>query len=374
MRKVLIIGDAASPHLSRWVVLLHSRGYSLAVFSFRKPAAEIASLKGVIFRTVETLPSTFSSSLISKFSYLRAMPALRRFAREFCPDIVHAHYASSYGLLAARLNLHPLVLSVWGSDVFAFGERLPGRMILRYNFSRTDLILSTSEVMKQRIAEFTSKDVTVTPFGIDTDLFYPGEEDCPYFKDADCVFGMVKTMENIYGVDLVLRAFKKVMGVFPDKKLRLLLVGGGSDFDAYKHMADEFGLNDFVHFTGRIPQDDVPRHHRMIDIFLNPSRQESFGVSVLEAMSCGKPVIVSDAGGLREIVVDGENGRYCKAGDADELADRMSELLSRPDLAGQLAMNARSWVMKNYNKKDSDERMIRVVYDPLFAKLKGDKG
>jgi glycosyltransferase involved in cell wall biosynthesis len=367
VKKILYIGDAASPHLARWVVLTHSRGFEVTVFSFRKPAPEIAELSGVKYEIYEGVESISSSSLLHKFSYLRAYPTLRRVANRFRPDIVHAHYASSYGLLASLLSFHPLIISAWGSDVFSFGDSFVGRMILRYNFSKADCILSTSEVMKMRVKNFTQKEVTVTPFGVNTKLFTPGKEDCPFFEDADIIFGMVKTMQHIYGVDIVLRAFKLAVDCFPNIKLRLLLVGGGDADNAFRTLADGLGVSNKVYFTGRISQSEVPRYHRMIDVFLNPSRSESFGVSVLEAMACGRPVIVSNTGGLAEIVDDLQYGVLCDPNSVDSLLDKMIRLIENPELAEKTGRNARLHVERKFEKSATDE-LVLTTYTQLLNK------
>jgi glycosyltransferase involved in cell wall biosynthesis len=364
VKKILYIGDAASPHLARWVKLAHSHGFVVNVFSFRKPAPEIAQLSGVKYEVYEGVESLSSSFLFKKFSYLKAFPALRSLAKSFQPDIVHAHYASSYGLLASLLAPHPLIISAWGSDVFAFGDSRIGRMILRYNFSKADRILSTSEVMKKRIMKFSSKEIEVTPFGVDVDLFHPGKVDCPFFSEAELVFGMIKTMNHIYGVDLALIAFKQVMDRFPEQRIKLLLVGGGDADNEFDKLAERLGISAHVHFTGRIEQSEVPHYHQMIDVFLNPSRAESFGVSVLEAMACGRPVIVARTGGLEEIVTDQLNGLYCVAGNSESLADKMIFLIENTEFRKVLANNARNHVMQTYDKVQTDQLVLRI-YDSI---------
>ena len=367
MNKILYIGDAASPHLARWIKLAHSQGFEVSVFSFRTPAPESARLSGVKYEVYDGVESLSSSFLFKKFSYLKAFPALRRLVKRIQPDIVHAHYASSYGLLASLLARHPLIISAWGSDVFAFGDSRIGRMILRYNFSKADRILSTSEVMKKRVMQFSPKEIEVTPFGVDVDLFHPGKVDFPLFSDAELVFGMIKTMNRIYGVDLALLAFKQVMDRFPERRLKLLLVGGGDTDNEFRNLAERMGISTHVHFTGRIEQSEVPHYHRMIDVFLNPSRAESFGVSVLEAMACGRPVIVAKTGGLEEIVTDQVNGLYCEPGNSESLAERMIFLTENSDFRNELAEGARNHVMLKYDKVQTDQLVLRI-YDSIRSR------
>ena len=367
VKKILYLGDAGSPHLARWVKLMYERGFGVAVFSFRHPSPDIANLSGVHFEVYEELATISSASMRGKLGYLKSYPALRRLVRKFHPDLVHAHYASSYGLLASMLSFHPFVLSVWGSDVFAFGESFLGRMILRYNFSKADRILSTSEVMKKRVMQFCRKEIEVTPFGVDLDVFFPGKADCPFFNDAELVFGMIKTMDHIYGVDIVLHAFKQVLAKFPKRRIKLLLVGGGDTDKGFLNLSDRLGISAHVHFTGKVEQSDVPEYHRMIDVFLNPSRAESFGVAVLEAMASGRAVIVTNTGGLAEIVTNEVNGLHCDVGNSESLAERMIQLLENAELRADLATRAREHVMRKFNKSVTDDLVIQVYNELLLG-------
>src|SRR5690606_14490213 len=111
---------------------------------------------------------------LSKLNYLKAYRQVKRIIREFKPDILHAHYASSYGLIGALSSFHPFVLSVWGADIYNFPHISPlHNAIIRYNIRKADMILSTSKIMKTETMKYTPKEIVVTPFGIDIEKFYP---------------------------------------------------------------------------------------------------------------------------------------------------------------------------------------------------------
>lgn len=361
MKRILFLGDAGSSHLTKWVTALHGKYCEAAVFSLRPPAPEIQNLQGLKIYVHQTDNKKFSASLMSKFVYLRAMSELRKFAAEFKPDIVHAHYASSYGLMGARLGKHPFVISAWGSDVFSFGDNVIGKAILKYNFKRADKILSTSHVMKERVAQFTNKEILVTPFGVNTKAFSPAKIIAPFFADDSFVFGMVKSMEDIYGVRTLIHAFHSLVQK-GHRQIRLLLVGSGTKAEEYKSLCSELRISEFVHFTGRISHSDIPAHHQMMDVFVNPSVAESFGVSVLEAMSCAKPVIVTAIGGLKEIVQDNHNGLYVRVDDVADLTEKMETLLMNESLRNTLGDNARDSVKKHYSWNRSLEIMMKDAY------------
>lgn len=361
MKRILFLGDAGSSHLTKWVRALHGKYYEVGIFSLREPAAEIKDLEGLTIYVHQTDQSKFSASFLSKFVYLFAVPALRRFVQEFQPDLIHAHYASSYGLMGARLNFHPYIISAWGSDVFSFADNKLGKSILQYNFKKADAILSTSYVMKDRVAEFTRKPIVVTPFGVDTNDFFPDKIQAPFFPPNTFVFGMVKSMEDIYGVSNVIAAFHQLHLQGHDH-IRLLLVGSGTMADKYKAQCQSLGIENLVHFAGRINHEEVPKYHQMMDVFLNPSRMESFGVSVLEAMACGKPVIVTQIGGLKEIVHDELNGLHVAVDDTQDLAQKMEALLTNKTLREQLSQRGLHDVMTQYSWEKSVEIMVKQVY------------
>lgn len=359
MKRILFLGDAGSSHLTKWVLALHGKYCEVGVFSLREPASEIKNLEGLKIHVHQTDKNKFSASLVSKFSYLFAVPELKKFTAEFKPDIIHAHYASSYGLMGARLGKHPLVISAWGSDVYAFGDNILGKSILKYNFKKADVILSTSDVMKGRVSEFTDKEISVTPFGVDTNRFSPQRIEPVFFPANSFVFGMVKSMEQIYGVDLLIRAFAELVHK-GHESIRLLLVGSGTKMDEYQNLSREIGVETLVHFAGRINHLEIPNYNRMIDVFVNPSHAESFGVSVLEAMSCATPVIVTEVGGLAEIVENNKTGMYVRSNDVNDLANKMEYLLMNESVRNSLGANARLLVMEKYSWKRSVEIMEEV--------------
>ena len=97
--------------------------------------------------------------------------------KTFKPQLLHANYATSYGLLGAMTGFHPFVLSVWGSDVFTFPKKsFAHKMLFKYNLNKADKILSTSRFMSQEISKYTSKKIEITPFGVDLEKFYPYKE------------------------------------------------------------------------------------------------------------------------------------------------------------------------------------------------------
>jgi L-malate glycosyltransferase len=362
--RILLLSDIDSSHTRKWAVSLHERGYTIGIFSLRRGKTNwCTAYKGIeVFDAEGFSDEKFQESASSKVSYLKTLPHVRQCIRLFRPDIVHAHYATSYGLLGAESGFHPLVISVWGSDVFDFPRRsFIHRWLLRRNLKKADFIFSTSEVMKKEVVRLGIPEVTVTPFGVNIDVYKPQQIQR---RDGGVkVIGTVKTLERHYGIDILINAFAMLKKTYASP-LQLVICGSGTQEKALKELAVSTGYNNDIVFKGHIPQEEVPDYIRRFDIFANLSREESFGVAVIEAMACGVPVVVSDAPGLVEVTAQGKYGIVVPRDDVKAAADALLRLLDNSTLDAQLRQQGRQHVEANYNWErnlDAAELIYREI-------------
>jgi len=359
--RVLILADANSSHTIKWVNSLKEvDGITIGLWSLNVPKSNIycdcANLK-----IASAKVSQQRNGFFKKLRYLTSVFHLRKFIKKFKPDIVHAHYASSYGLLGRIAGFRPLLISVWGSDVFAFPKK--NRLfkdILRGNLNSANLILSTSHIMKEETRKYTRKEIIVTPFGIDTEIFKPQ----PKYKHREFVIGTVKTLEKIYGIQYLIHAYKIFKDRNPTANSSLLIVGGGSQFEVLRDLARQLDVYESVTFVGSVSPNEVPRYHNMMDISVFLSLEESFGVAVLEAMATERPVIVSDAVGLKEIVDNGVNGIIVPKMDIESSAFALEKLFWDEELRRKLGYNARRTVQHKYEWKNNVLQM-EAIYSSI---------
>ncbi len=313
MTKILILADSNSPHILRWTKSLRRAGCKIDIFTFHVPdknlyidTPDIGLYTINISRKIQKRKETN----ISKLVYLKALLKVKQLIDELNPDILHSHYASSYGLIGALSGFHPFIISVWGADIYNFPlKSLLHKSIIKYSLKKADKILSTSKAMAIHTKQFTAKNIEVTPFGIDINKFKPIKiESSP--ENKNIVIGTIKTLEKKYGVEYLIRAFKLVKEKFPQLSLKLLIVGEGSLESYLKQVIKELQIESSTEFTGFVKHDDIVKYHNMLDIYITLSIEdsESFGVAVIEASACEKPVVVSDVGGLPEVVNDGVTG------------------------------------------------------------------
>lgn len=353
--KIALVGPANSIHLKRWFHGLCARGHEVALISQHRDETLDCPPTG----SIHYLPH---SGL--KGYFLNAL-ALRKLLASLRPDIVNAHYASGYGMLASLVRFRPTVLSVWGSDVYEFPQKhYPLNLwVLRWILKRSDQIASTSLAMAAQVRRISPQihDIVVTPFGVDTDLFSPATE---AKNHGYITIGTVKTLERIYGIDTLVRAFARlwcddqVVTTGVRQKLRLILVGEGSERASLTALTRELGIEACTTFVGAIPHSDVPRWLNRFDVYVAASRSESFGVAVIEASSCCVPVIVSDRGGLPEVVEADVTGFVVPAEDPDAFARCMKALVLDNDLCRQMGEAGRQRVVRVYSWDTCIDRMI----------------
>ena len=305
--------------------------------------------------------------------YFLNVPALKAILKNVLPDLLHVHYASGYGTLGNLSGFHPIVLSVWGSDVYDFPrQNLFNRALVELNLRSADWVCSTSEVMAVQTKTICSdvKNLSITPFGVDTEKFCP----VPTLKnDKFVTVGTVKRLTPKYGIDILIRSFAKVKSILDVEspkiasKLRLLIVGDGSQKSKLKSLAHKLGLQNHAVFVGAVPHEEVPHYLNQMDIYVAVSRldSESFGVAVLEASACGIPVVVSDIGGLPEVVQNGITGYVVPSEDPNATSEAIVKLIENDYLRYEMGLAGRQLVLAQYEWNDNVTRMSDV-YNQLL--------
>jgi L-malate glycosyltransferase len=371
--RVLLLGDASSAHIVKWANGIASKGAKVLVFGLS--AADVSEydsgIEVEIFKVPEKIRLQNDGNLL-KAAYLLSLPALKKCINNFKCDLLHAQSASSYGLLGALSKFHPYVISVWGNDVYVFPHKNKVfKNILMYSLRKADMITSSSKTMANYSKRFTDKEIFVTPGGIVLDKFKPLKKETHLVKENDIVIGTVKMMEKKYGSEDILDAFNLLKKKHSGLPLKLLMVGRGSMIEYLKSKAKNYNIENSVIFTGRVAFSEIEKYHNMLDIFLAPSTNdsESFGVGVLEASACGKPVIVSNVGGLSEVVVEGETGFVVPPNNPEVLANKIETLVLDKNLIIRMGKNGRKFVEEVYDYNKILD-YIMGLYNSLLASKK----
>lgn len=255
-------------------------------------------------------------------------------------DVLHCHYAIPHAtsawlareMLRAQGRDVPVVTTLHGTDITIVGQDPSYRPIAKFSIERSDAITSVSEYLRREtIATFgcTGCAVEVIPNFIDPAVYdraaHPPALSWLVPKGRRVVMH-VSNMRAVKRVRDVVRVFARVNERVPSV---LFMVGDGPERVDAEQEARVAGVERSVHFLGKL--EAVAPLLAGADLFLLPSASESFGLSALEALASGVPVVASNAGGLPEVVRDGETGALCPVGDVEGMADAGARILGDPE-------------------------------------------
>jgi len=291
-------------------------------------------------------------------------------------DVVHAHdwlVASAAAGVAEAFRL-PLVATVHATEWGRHQGHLPGETnrfihgVEGWLTERADRTIVCSTYMHDQVQELfgvPEQRLHVIPNGVAVDGFVLPEDEVRALRrtladDGTHLVLFAGRLEYEKGVQTVLHALERLTtSVGP---VRFLIAGVGTYSDELRRLVDELGLGHRVRFTGFLEERALRLHYAASDVAVAPSIYEPFGLVATEAMACGTPVVASDTGGLREILAEG-HGLTFPPQDAEQLADRIAEVLTDPELARGLVSRGRERIRALYDWGDVARRTADVLDD-----------
>ena len=272
------------------------------------------------------LPKKNNTFIENLFRMRRQVHNVQKTINEFKPDVVHAGPLQGSALRVALSGSRPLVALSWGSDLMLEAERnWAMRWITRYILARTDVLCGDSKCIHDKAKKFGFKGPYYQfPWGVDLEFFTPGvftELRERLNWNENTIFVSVRSHEELYDVDSIVKAFVLAEKDRPD--IRLLIYGGGSRTKILRDFLKDAGILHKAYFGGRVDVERIREAYRSADLYISATHSDGASVSLLEAMACGLPPLVSDIPGNGEWVKAGENGWLFKTGNAEDLARHM---------------------------------------------------
>jgi len=366
---VCFLAPAASIHTQRWVHALRDRGWNITVLSLTEG--------GISGTKVVHLAS--GAGFMGKARYALAIPQVRKHILRAKPDIVHAHFLSSYGVLGALSGFRPLVVSCWGSDVYVFPKKSPiHRFIVERAADQFDLLLTQTRTATQAVKRLGVPESKVECFawGIDTDLFNPvaAPDSLSYLcrslsiRPGCPVILSARGMLPVYDVESIVEAMPTVLAERPDTILLLLRGFGTAEYERrIEHKARALHVIDNVRFIrGLVSPPTMKALYCLSRSVISVSLSDDSGVSVAEAMACGAIPIVSDLPAPLELLTHGTNGLVVPRKSPRALAQAIISVLSLSDReTGCMSMRNVELVRRTRSWPASIERM-EGVYNRLL--------
>ncbi len=243
------------------------------------------------------------------------------------------------------------VTTLHGTDITLVGADASFQKVIKFAIEESDGVTAVSQYLKQRtIEEFgIQREIRVIHNFIDPGLPARTRSRCSretLAPNGEKVLMHASNFRPVKRTDDVIRVFARVREAVP---ARLVLIGDGPEIRKTHQLVSDLKLGDSVQFLGE--QDQLEPLLSCADLFLLPSEQESFGLTALEAMNCGVPVIATDIGGLPELVDHGKTGYLFPVGATDGMADAAIALLRDDELHGEFGRRARDRAIRDFNAR-----------------------
>ena len=295
-------------------------------------------------------------------------------------DVIHAHdWLTAYAAKTLKESYNiPLVSTIHATEAGRNGG-IQTEMQRYINDTEWMLTYESSEVivnsnfMKndiQRIFGLPFEKIKVIPNGIDLKKFDGIKKDYEFRRrfaaDNEKIILSLGRLVFEKGIQHLIYAMPKILSNYNDAKL--VIVGKGGMIDELKQITVNLGIQDKVYFTGYMAGNDVQKMYKVSDVAVFPSTYEPFGIVALEAMLGGTPTVVSDIGGLNEIVKHGETGLKSYAGNANSIADSVTQLLYDYDLSEKITKNAKLEVVQNFNWTKIAEDTRKLYEKAIISK------
>ncbi len=277
----------------------------------------------------------------------RLLASLKEVIARIQPDLIHAGPIQTSALLAALSGFRPLVSMSWGYDLLQDAERNTWqRWATSYVMRRSDALIADCRPVVEKAIAFGMPEerIVAYPWGVDLEHFKPGpgEDPWPAPEPPDLQpFYLLSTRswEPVYGVDLIARAFVRAARQRPE--LRLIMLGNGSQAGLLRRIFNQGQVEDRVFFPGQVGQRDLPRFYRSADLYISASHSDGTSISLLEALACGTPVLLSDIPGNREWIEPGAQGWFFPNGDEQALAEGMLRAVDERSRLPEVGRQAR---------------------------------
>jgi len=287
-------------------------------------------------------------------------------------DLVHVHYAvpNAVSAILARTILQPQVLPVvttlHGTDITLVGNDPSFMETTRWGIEQSDAVTSVSAALRNATRDIfgTQRPIEVVPNFIDPRRYErlstsPGAR--RWAKPGERILVHISNFRPVKRVDDVVEVFHRLRGRFP---VRLLMVGDGPERARVEQRCRQQGSCGEVSFIGNLPL--VEEVLVGADLFLLPSESESFGLAALEALACKVPVITTRAGGLPEVIADGECGLLYPVGDVEGMAAGAARLLADEPLRQSFGEAGRKRAVELFST-DKVVAQYRALYETVLS-------
>jgi len=288
---------------------------------------------------------------------------LRAFFLRICissirPQIIIGNWATTYGLYAALTGFNPFILFVWGSDIMILPKKHRFlKLPVKYTLSRASIVLVDSEIQKKEAMRFGVPEEKILMFPwFNPNLFKNWSSRVVKYRriireklgwENKVIVISSRNHYPIYNIECLINAVPLI--IKRNDQVRFLILGYGNLTQKLKKQVEALGVTEYVHFVGRVPHNQIPRYLNAVDIYVSTSLSDGTSASLLEAMICSLPSVVTSIPGNLEWVKDNYNGLVFHPRNSEELASKIILLSKDENLREKLGKGGNELVEEKVN-------------------------
>ncbi|MFH1701752.1 MAG: glycosyltransferase [Candidatus Zixiibacteriota bacterium] len=312
------------------------------------------------------IESKLAGRMMPGFSMLYPAQLIKIIKQSGC-QIIHSHSGCWFKVAIACSHV-PDISHIYTEHGRTFPDKKLKILMDKYSMRWTDKVVAVGAILQRYLSEtvcLPSKKIININNCIDTDRFQPiGKRadirnELGYTED-EIVIANVARLAPVKNHGLLIDVFKQINRDYP--QARLMIIGDGPLRDDLEQQTSLFGLSDKIKFLG--DRDDVPRILPAADISTLSSLSEGISLTILEAMSCGLPVVATSVGGNPSIITNGENGYLINSGDRDNYVISLAKLIDSQELRTDMGLKARQNIIDNWSLK-----LMVSKYEELYEEL-----
>jgi len=345
-----------APHAPGLPIRETRNGLDVVRFRYAPDALERVAYRGDMHGSRSLAPFALAGLVTFLAAFRRAV---RRAVATFHPDVIHAHWWIPSGWLAVGTGV-PTVITCHGSDVRLLARARPLRSLAARVLPRAAAVTSVSIFLARELEAAVPAlrgQVQTIAMPLDLDLFSAARGTSRAVPPRILYAGNLLESK---GIDDLVRAFGLLRQRGIDCGLRI--IGEGPHRSAVHALATELGLFDAIEWSNFLPQEAMPAEYGGSTVVVLPTRgnEEGLGLTLVEALLSGAAVVGTRAGGIPEIVRDGETGLLARSHDPSDLADKLAALLDSSELRSRLAEQGRRYVLDRFAPGTSVDHFLAL--------------
>jgi L-malate glycosyltransferase len=359
--KICYLANSRSIHTQRWIKYFADKGNDVHLISFES-AKEPSDLQVCILKETNRAIQFAFRPLALLIDSIKVNNIINKIK----PDVLHAHYVSSYGIIGAITNFHPLILSAWGSDVLMDPQRSKIlNMLVKFALKKADIITCDGDNLKDAIIQLgvDPKKIELVFHGVDTNKFNTNKRDPELRKIiSQAEFPIIisfRNLEPIYNVESFIKSIPLILQEIPN--VRFIIIGDGSEKERLKSLVNSLKIDNMISFIGHVPHNLIPKYLASSDIYVSTSLSDGgIAVSTMEAMACGVPIVATDVGDIRKWIKDGKNGFIIPKENPKAIAEKVIFLCKNSEIMKKFSSINIKLIEKNANYNKEMEKVDNI--------------